>query len=255
MATDVTPTDVVSNAVTGTDATEMLVPIAGTARGAGGESFLTDLTIVNLGNRAENITLTWLPLGGSAQPPTRTVTVGSLQFLTLPDVVGITFETSGLGAILIRSANADPGAAALDAHARVYTETNNGGRGGTINQTVPAVLLSGWRNGSPAYVHGTRQNPILRTNYGLVNLESTPRSFRVLVNSIGGRAEETVTVPAFGTLQRPVPLPQPLGGSLSLSFEPVTPAGAWRAYASSIDNLTGSGWTIPAIQPRQDLQR
>ena len=91
---------------------------------------------------------------------------------------------TGVGAIHIR------GEASMDAHARIYTETTCGAFPGTVNQSVPAVLLEGWRNGSPAYVHGARSNANIRTNYGIVNMGAQPRAFRVIVNSVGGKVED-----------------------------------------------------------------
>ena len=86
---------------------------------------------------------------------------------------------------------------------------------------------------------------------GIVNLEAQVRSFRVIVNSVGGKVEEIVTVPANGTIHRPVP--QPVEGDLSIYFEPLTGTGRWHGYAASVDNRTGDGWTMVAIQPKVDI--
>ena len=163
--------------------------------------------------------------------------------------------TSGLGAILIQALdgqNNPTTAGALDANARIWTETTCGSLTGTVSQSVPAVLLEGWRNASPAYVHGVRHNPQFRTNYGIVNLDSQDRTFRVLVRSLGGLVEEFVTVPRFGTVHRPVP--PGVADGLSIYVEPLAPSGPWRAYAATTDNQSGSGWTVVATQPRTDVQ-
>ena len=49
------------------------------------------------------------------------------------------------------------------------------------------------------------------------------------------------------------PVPQPVEGDLSIYFEPLPGAGAWHGYAASVDNRTGDGWTMVAIQPRTDV--
>lgn len=232
-------------AVRGADASEMLIPIAGEAAGARGETFVTDLTLVNFMANAQNVELIWLPGGGTAAPQKETVILQGFDVRNLTNVANSVFNRTGIGAILIR------GEGPMDAHARIYTETTCGNLTGTVNQSVPPVLLDGWRNGSPAYVHGGRSNPSIRTNYGIVNLESEPRTFRVIVNSVGGKLEETVTVPGFGLLHKPVP--QPVEGDLSIYVEPRTAEGAWRAYAASVDNRSGDGWTMLAIQPRVDV--
>lgn len=232
-------------AIGGSDATEMLIPIAGQAAGARGESFVTDLTLVNFVNTQQSVELTWLPFGGTDTPQKATVLIDGHKLRNLLNVVNGVFGATGVGAIHIR------GTGPMDAHARIYAETTCSGLAGTVNQSVPAVLLDGWRNGSPAYVHGARSNPDIRSNYGIVNLEGQPRSFRVIVNSVGGKVEEIVTVPANGTLHRPVP--QPVEGDLSIYFEPLTGSGRWHGYAASVDNRTGDGWTMTAIQPRIDI--
>ena len=252
-AADATP-----QAVTGTDGREMLIPVAGRVAGAGGELFQTDLTLVNL-TGLQHVRLTWLPAGGTATPLTRTIAMEAFTHRTISDVVATEFGTSGLGAILIEGVDAQGNAmpaAALDANARIWTETTCANLRGTVSQSVPAVLLEGWRNDSPAYIHGVRHNTQFRTNYGIVNFGPHEQAFRVLVNSQGGREEEEVTVPAFGTVHRPVP--PGVSDALSIFIEPLSglgmPMGQWRAYASTTDNVSGSGWTVVAIQPRTDIQ-
>ena len=145
----------------------------------------------------------------------------------------------------------DPNAA-LDAHARIWTDSRCAESPGSLSQSIPAVLFTGWRNASPAYVHGVRADQSFRTNYGIVNLAPEPRQFRVYVNGFRGRVEQIVTVPANGLLQRPIP--QPASGPISVYFEPLQPGSRWHAYATTIDNFSASGWTIPAMQPRTDVE-
>ena len=237
-------------AVISTDSAEMLIPVAGHVEGANGETFVTELTIVNLSRVSETVELVWLPHGGTPNPETETVVLDPLRFIVLEDVVNETFGETGLGALLIRATD---GNAALDAHARIWHTRRFGIRSVEMSQAVPAVQLSGWRNGSPAYVHGAHAIwPRYRVNYGIVNLDSRPRQFRVILRSYLGPNEEIVTVPANGTLQRPVP--DRAVGYLSIYFEPLEAGGRWHAYASSVSNEGGSGWTVPAMQPRVDVQ-
>lgn len=236
-----------SAAVSSTDASMMLIPVAGSVKGVGGQDFATDLTLVNLGNTDETLELVWIPLGGTADPQVETVAIESLQFFTLEDILAFQFATRGLGAILVRAVD---GSAAIDANARIWTKPRNVDRG-VVSQIIPAVVLDSWRNDSPAYIHGLRYNAgLIRASYGIVNLGATPRTFRVIVNSRGGKVEETVTVPANGTMQKAVP--QTVGGDLSIYIEPTNTGGRWHAYASSVDNFAGSAWTVTATQPRVD---
>lgn len=238
-------------AVVPIDGTDLLVPVAGFAAGARGELFQTDLTLVNLSRASHSILLTWLPHGGTTAPVTRTVTLEGFAFRTLVAVVATTFETNGVGAIRVQSS----AAGAIDAHARIWTESTCGSIQGTVSQSVPAIALETWREMSPAYIHGVRQSAGFRTNYGIVNLSSNARDFRVLINSHSGRREERVTVPANGMVHRGAPAG--VEPDLSIYIEPLgsLPAsGTWRAYAATTDNQSGSGWTVIAIQPRTDIQ-
>ena len=235
-----------------TDGVDLLIPIAGYAGGANGEIFTTDVTLVSLARGDQRVSMTWLP-AGSGETITRVVNLEGVTYQPLIHVVRQVFGTEGIGAILISASNpTSPVAPAIDAQARIWTETISAGFAGTVSHNVPAIRLEGWRNGSPAYVHGVRQSPGFRTNYGIVNLDSQPRSFRVMANSPGGRFEEIVTVRANGLLHRPVPGTP--NGELSIYIEPLAPSGPWRAYASTTDNLSGSSWTVIAIQPRTDIQ-
>ena len=127
-------------AIRGADASDMLIPIAGEAAGARGETFVTDLTLVNFMATAQNVELTWLPVGGTAAPQKETIVLQGFDVRNLGNVANSVFQRSGIGAILIR------GEGPMDAHARIYTETTCGNLTGTVNQSVPAVLLDGWRN-------------------------------------------------------------------------------------------------------------
>ena len=250
-------------AVVPTDGTTLLVPIAGYAPGAGGELFSTDLTLVSFTRGIQRVRLTWLPLGGTASPITRTVTLDGVTFQPLIHVVRQVFGTEGVGAILIDATDpTSPVSPAIDAHSRIWTPTVFQGLTGTVSQSVPAIRLgSDWRDGSPAYIHGVRQSTGFRTNYGIVNMGPRNQDFRVLVNSATGRVAERVTVPANGIIHRPV-LPG-VDAELSIYIEPIpnpavppggSPFSSWRAYAATTDNASGSGWTVIAIQPRTDVQ-
>ena len=236
-----------------TDGVELLIPIAGYAAGANGEFFSTDVTLVSLSRGDQRVTMTWLP-AGTGQTITRVVNLEGVTYQPLVHVVRQVFGAEGVGAIRISASNpTSPTPPSIDAQARVWTQTVSSSLSGTVSHTVPAIRLEGWRDGSPAYVHGVRQNPAFRTNYGIVNLDSVPRQFRVMVNSAGGRFEETVTVRANGLLHKR--LPGTPDGELSIYIEPIGPQfGPWRAYAATTDNESGSSWTVLAIQPRTDVQ-
>jgi len=242
-------------AIVGSDGSDLLIPIAGRAQGFGGELFVTDVTLTNFGPEHQSVELTWLPQGGTAEPMTRQVLVQAYSIDTLEDVVGSLFETSGIGAIRVRGVDesgAPDDGSVIDAHARIWTETTCADLTGTVSQSVPSIVMdAGWRGGSGAYAHGVHEGPQYRTNYGIVNPTDAPIQFVVYVNSEAGRRSEVVVVPANGMIQRPVPVG--VQGELSVYVEPLgNPPNLWRAYASSVDNRSGSGWTVVAMQPRAD---
>ncbi|HVR42245.1 MAG TPA: hypothetical protein VMS56_02270 [Thermoanaerobaculia bacterium] len=249
IAADVAPT-----AAMQADAAQFLVPVAGNVRGAGGEHFLTDLTVVNFRGVDQLVKLEWIPAGAPAAVET-TLVVPFLSYLTWSDVVGTQLHTEGLGAILVTAVDAsgDPDAAGeIDGYARIWTAVSCEGIPGTVSQSLAPMLLGGWRDESPAYVHGVRHTSEFRTNWGVVNLDRTEaRRFQVIVNSGTGKVERTIELEPFTMLQQPVPLGP--YGDLSIYVEPLEPAGRWTAYASSVDNHTGSGWVVPAVQPRTDI--
>ncbi|MGH9457701.1 MAG: hypothetical protein ACRD2J_08695 [Thermoanaerobaculia bacterium] len=247
-------------AFTGSDGADLLIPIAGRTPGARGELFVTDVTLVNFGPETQRLELTWNPQGGTSMPQVEFLDLGARIAFTAEDIVGVFFGTMGVGAIRIRAIDATGNAdmnAQIDAHARVWTRTTCTDLAGTVSQSVPAVRLGEWRQCSGAYMHGARQNGQFRSNYGIVNPSPFADSFRVIVSSETGRFEEVVTVPPFGTVHRPVPAGA--GGELSIFVEApstchVAPIEMnWRTYATTVDNQSGSGWTMVGIQPRMDV--
>jgi hypothetical protein len=244
------------SATIGADAADLLIPVAGRTQGFGGEVFRTDLTLVNFSATTQLITLTWLPQSGGASPRTTLVQLSGYSTDTIEDVVATSFETSGVGSIRVRAVRANGALdedAELDAFARIWTETTCAGLTGTVSQSLPAVVLGGeWRSGSGAYAHGVRQDAQYRTNYGIVNPNDFPMTFQVVVRTASARFDDEVTVPAHGMVHRPAPAGAT--GTLSVYVDPIDPNAStlWRAYASTVDNRTGSGWTVVAIQPRVD---
>lgn len=242
-----------AHAVTGSDAAAFLVPVAGHVVGAGGAVFATDLTIVNFGSGDQRVELEWIPRTG---PTARAeVTIPFLGYQTLGDVALSNLDVEGVGAIVVRAieANGSPDPSGrIDGYARIWTTTQCEPLSGTVSQTLVPLLLEGWRSGSPAYIHGVRQTGFFRTNYGIVNLDrDEARTFLVIINSPLGKVERNVTIAPFSMIHEAVPAG--VGGDLSIYIEPVGGEGDWRAYGSSVDNQTGSGWVVPAVQPRTDV--
>lgn len=232
------------------DTAQFLIPVSGSLIGANGEQFRTNLTIVNYQGTDQLVDVTFVPQSGA--PVSKRLTIPYLTNLTFADIVGDHLGATGLGALVVTAINDDgtfDGDASLDGNARIWTPQTRGA--GEISSFVGAMTLGGWRNDSPAYVHGTRRTSQFRTSYGIVNLDlGTARRFRVIVNSGLGRTEEIVEVGPFSMTQRPV---TSVYGDLSIYVEPQGTGGPWRAYATSTDNTSRSSWVVPAMQPARDI--
>lgn len=232
------------------DSFQFLIPVGGNVAGANGEHFRTNLTIVNYRNTAQTVDVAFLPQTGA--PVSTRLEIPYLTNLTFVDIVGAHLGASGLGALVVTaiqpSGDADT-SAMIDGNARIWTPQRNGI--GELSSYVGGQLLHGWRNNSPAYIHGTRRTSQFRTNYGIVNLDlRNARSFRVIVNSGLGRYEETVELRPFSMVQRPV---SGTYGDLSIYVEPLGAGGPWHAYGTSTDNVSGSTWVVPGMQPRTEI--
>lgn len=240
-------------AVTGEDVSAFLVPIAGRVVGVSGTTFRTDLTIVNFGDADQRVELEWISRAGTNARAE--VTIPYLSYQTLHDVVGSSFELTELGAIFVRGIDEtgapDP-AAQIDGYARIWTTVETDPRKGSASQSLVPMKLEGWRSDSPAYVHGVRLNGQFRTNYGIVNLDRDhARTFKVLVNSPVGKMERIHEIAPFSMVLESIPYGP--WGDLSVYVEPLGSGGDWRAFASTVDNSTQSGWIVPAVQPRIDV--
>lgn len=234
------------------EAATFLVPVAGSVRGGGNLDYRTDLTLVNFDREAQDVRIEWIPQAGDTTS-SAVLPLGFLGFGTFEDIVAQRLNRSGIGAVLVTAIHADgtvDGTARLDAHARIRA-TPASGSAGTLSLGVPPMLLGGWRNGSPAYIHGVRSNGY-RINVGVVNFDRAVTSrFRVLVRGALGSADREIELPPFTMTQYAV-TNAPFG-DLSIYIEPRSGAGGWRAYATATDNLTQSGWYVPAMQPRVDI--
>lgn len=234
------------------EAARFLVPAAGSVRGGGNLEYRTDLTLVNFDRDPQNVRIEWIPQAGDTTS-SAILPLGFLGFGTFEDIVAQRLNRSGVGAVLVTAVNADgsfDSGARLDAHARIRA-TPAGGAAGTLSLGIPPMTLDGWRNGSPAYIHGVRSNGY-RINVGVVNFDRAAASrFRLLVRSALGSVEREIELAPFTMTQLPV-ANAPFG-DLSIYIEPRAGAGDWRAYATATDNITQSGWYVPAMQPRVDV--
>jgi hypothetical protein len=231
-------------------APRILIPVAGDAPGANGTHFKTDLTIVNFRTVPQRVNMRWYRQGGSdGGIVQRTITIGAQSGFNSDDFVRNVLFQGGLGAIDIRGVDEendpDPNAR-LHASARVWTP-QPGVNGGTTAQTLPALIPTGSARSAQA-IFGVRRSEQYRLNVGIVNPLSIAQRFRISVlTTEGARETRDLELQPFSMDQIGMP---GTAGVVQILIESLSaPAAYWEAWASSIDNTTGDGWSQLAFPP------
>jgi len=231
---------------------QLLFAGSGSAQGANGTFFHSDITVLNYRSADQQVAFTWIPNGGTAGPPTM-MTINAGSGVISQDFVASNLHQSGVGSLLITGVDAMGN---LDPNARLYaTErvwTPEPGTTGTTSQTFPAIATSDI-NLTRATILGQRLDTQYRTNVGIVNLDNVDRSFAILQTTDDPNNpvnQSNVTVPARSMVQ--VPLPLLASSALQIAVQPlvaINPA-LWMAYGSSVDNVTGDSWSSLGFQAR-----
>ncbi|MEO8215997.1 MAG: kelch repeat-containing protein [Acidobacteriota bacterium] len=233
----------VSPASTGSSAA-LVFAAAVNAPGAYGTYFRSDVTLMNGRTAPQDAIAVWLAAGsdGTDAPSLRLTLEPSA--ITITDVVG-KMGFTGLGSLLFISidanANLDTGAS-LKGFSRIWTP-GPGGRG-SLSQAFPAVSIASLGGVTAAKAIGLRMDSNFRTNVGVVNLDTTSRTF--LVTLTGERQSSTLPIVVEPFSMRQVPVPEGDYGALTALFTVGGGEFPWTAYGSSVDNLTGDGWTSQA---------
>jgi len=232
----------------------ILIPAAISAEGANGTTFRSDIRITNQSGRPQRVQLDWLPQDGAPNPAV--VTILDLfphETRASDDFVQEVMNRGGLGAILVNGIDAT-GAVDPDArlHATVRVWTPQPGSEGTSSQSFSPIPLRDVVN-EKLFILGHRRNEQYRTNVGIVNLDSGEHTFLVTVSGETPTLvpeEYRVTVPGFAMVQFPVTGAQQNQLHVDIEEE-IVPGGPrltlWTAYASSVDNVTGDGWTTVGV--------
>ena len=232
----------------------ILIPAAISAEGANGTTFRSDIRITNQSDRPQRVQLDWLPRDGAPGPAFVTIVeILPYQTLASDDFVHEVMNRGGLGAILVNGID-ETGAADPDArlHATARVWTPQPGSEGTSSQSFSPIPLRDVVN-DKLFILGHRRNEQYRTNVGIVNLDSGVHTFLVTVSGETPTLvpeEYRVSVPGFAMVQFPVTGAQQNQLRVEIQ-EDVAPGGPrltlWTAYASSVDNVTGDGWTTAGV--------
>jgi len=146
-------------------ATELYVPAAATASGAGGSQWITDLYIFNPGTQSVSVDIYFLPRSSDNSGATpESFTLGAMETLVLPNVIVNTFGlSSGAGAFRIVATGE------VIANTRVYNQATDG----TFGQGLEGVPASAAVTpSSPTDIVGLASSTAFRSNILAVNTSS-----------------------------------------------------------------------------------
>lgn len=224
----------------------LVFPAAGNVRGANGEFFRSDVTLVSY-NQADHqhaIAL-WLRNGApsSEEPPAIEITLDPNTYYTFTDFVGETLGvTNQLGTILIVPVDdlgdIDFANAAIDGYSRIWTNQPNAT--GTVAQPFEAVDPYSLFAFETASVMGLRQDAQYRSNFGIVNVDDEDHQFVVRFLGETAQAERTIVVPAGSMIHTSIPAGN--YGALAIEVDVDNVTAPWIVYGTSNDNITGDGW-------------
>lgn len=219
-------------------------PIAGSGGGANGTFFRSEAIVVNNRGIAQNVAFFFFPLGGGSSNCTRPSVTKRLEANTwylYTDLVQDVFNTSGFGAVIALgvTSNGSPDSnAQIDGNARIWTPQP--GTSGTTSQNFPSMSLQ--MPGGAQWTFGLRSDEFYRSNWGIFNYGLVARTFDISVNGLRGSTSFTTTIDACSLVQSGVP-GGPFG-SFMLTATPRDGGGAFFAYGSSVDNVTGDAWSV-----------
>lgn len=238
-------------------AAAFVIPAVGSTAGVAGTFWKSEVTISNFRSAPQRIAVRFLQEGVDSSG--RQAFIFELPSYEANGDLGLVAEDflverlglAGLGALVVEAIDSsgapDPNGQ-IDGFARVWTsQPPSAGCSnpiGTVSQTMLAVP-TGHLMGSAfsAFAVGLRHDESFRTNVGIVNLSSAPRTWRVDLFGNRGDISFNMTVP--GNSMDQMPLPTGTYGNLVVTFTLIGSGTAdvrWTAYGVSVDNRTGDGW-------------
>jgi len=262
-----------SGAVAGTlaAANEVFLPVVGSAKGANGTNFMTDVSVFNNSavgisdqSASANVFVQFYPTGASNTTSTvnaQTVTalnIAPRATTTLRDVTSSLFNggISGIGALrLISTGN-------LFANARIYDNQIANGRG-TSGQFEPGEFRSQALHqgvlvgvGSVSSGSNLANGQTFRTNVGFFNPNDTATTVALELRDSGGNVMATrlITLGPWAQTQMPIAGVNGVFTGITADFATSSiyflSGSPIFAYASIIDNISGdASFATPSAQP------
>jgi hypothetical protein len=225
-------------------AQQYILPAAGNAAGSNGTYFRSDVAIWNYREVSQRVLLRWLPQGNSGVGIAPVdITIGAYSGLQDEDFVGEVMHREGVGAIYIVAVRADgspdPGAR-LTIQSRIWTP--QAGTRGFTSQSFDGIRITQIVGGPQRVITNQRNDFRYRMNVGIVNLDPVDTHTWTVVAPGGGTF--TITVPPMAMHQVPVPQwPNSTAAPLLRILGNGGGDTTWLAYGSSVDNVSGDGWT------------
>jgi hypothetical protein len=233
----------------------LLVTVVINAAGRNGTFFRTDYFLINGRGATQEILVGFLAAGvTNAGQPAQRFTLNASTAYAVDDYLGTgtgRLNKSGVGSLFISGVfpgtNTPDGNALLYGSARIWT--NEPSSTGTNSFSTWALAPGTIHGDVNAIAVGGRQNADFRSNYGIVNLDASTRSFTVIITSGGVNTTLSVNVPAVSMVQLALPATLPTGGNgyIVLQFFPNDNADyQWNAFVTTADNLTGDAYLSPS---------
>ena len=230
-------------------AESITIPAAAHNPGFNGTLWRTDLTVANRGTTPAVFTVSLLPWNQpNPAPATATFALPPGVMIRFPDVVGSVFAATG-GATLRVAATQGR----VIANARTYTQ----GPGGTLGQFMPGLTSAdALTTGASGTLIGLSQSldrsAGFRTNLGLVNDSPGPVTVDADFYRSDGALLGTRSYPlrGFESLQRNAAFEEVTSADVAdgcIVVHSVTPNARFLAYASVVDNVSGSPVYVPAL--------
>jgi hypothetical protein len=232
-------------------AKNLYIPAAGSAPGANGTKFRTDVRIFNPSSTESiHVTLHFLPQEwDGSNIPGRVVTVPPRQMAVLNDVVAefLQWPVPAIGAIRLDS-DTDK-SYEFSAESRTYTDSPTAAAPGTYGQFIPALDPESDATKTGVVLH-VSNNSLFRTNAGVMNFNREPINARAtLVRADGTLVAESelFEVPPFSMTLRP--LSQLFGDAnvVDDGYIVINTSLFAFPFASVVDNQSGDAIFIPAV--------
>jgi len=160
-------------------------------------------------------------------------------YLEIEDIVTLLGGAGATGALVLRAEASDPTEPEILFRGITYTFTPNPRGAGSYGQGLPAVASG---RAVKVVIPGLYQNDQFRTNIGVLN--TSPQTITLLLTIRGSRGEVVNgfmwSLPPYGHRQVPLAnygLTNLNGGTAVFSL--TAGSGSFRAYASTVDEVTG----------------